>query len=83
MGWQPDLLEQRSSKSAYEWEQGPEPMRELLEWLAPPGALVCDPMAGVGTYGVAALKAGCRFLGCELDTGRAGTSAERLVAVPA
>jgi hypothetical protein len=81
MGWQPDLLEQRSSRSAYEWEQGPEPMRELLEWLAPPGALVCDPMAGVGTYGVAALKAGCRFLGCELDTGRAGTSAERLAAV--
>jgi hypothetical protein len=80
MGWHGDLLTQHAGPydRVYEWEQDPDPMRELVEWLAPPGALVCDPMVGVGTYGLAALKAGCRFIGCELDTERATTAATRL-----
>lgn len=32
-----------------------------------PGALVLDPFAGSGTTGVAALKSGRRFVGCEID----------------
>src|SRR5512136_3132269 len=34
---------------------------------AAPGDLVLDPFCGSGTTGVAALRAGCRFLGLEQD----------------
>jgi site-specific DNA-methyltransferase (adenine-specific) len=32
-----------------------------------PGSLILDPFAGSGTTGIAALRAGFRFLGMELD----------------
>jgi hypothetical protein len=78
--WHRDIVETKSHPSArsYGWEQDEAAMGELIAWLAPPGAVVCDPMAGVGTYGTAALKAGCRFIGCELDTSRAESCAARL-----
>ena len=36
-----------------------------VRYLTPAGGLVCDPFAGSATVGVAALKSGRRFLGCE------------------
>lgn len=40
-------------------------LRELCR-IAPPGGLVCDPFAGSGATGVAALASGRRFLGSEM-----------------
>lgn len=43
----------------------------LLRWLVrlvtPPGGAVCDPFAGSGTTGVAAVAEGFGFVGCEID----------------
>ncbi len=35
--------------------------------LVPPGAVVCDPFAGSGTFLVAAQEAGHQWIGCELE----------------
>ncbi|MGO4413294.1 site-specific DNA-methyltransferase [Cupriavidus sp. KB_39] len=40
--------------------------REVVR-LVPPGSVVCDPFAGSGTFLVAALDAGHRWIGCELE----------------
>ncbi len=41
-------------------------MQEIIK-LVPTGGLVCDPFAGSGSTGVAALLEGRRFVGCELS----------------
>ncbi len=43
-----------------------------------PGELVFDPFAGSGTTGIAALRTGRRFLGCEMDAGYADLASRRL-----
>ena len=35
----------------------------------PPGATVFDPFMGSGTTGVACVRTGCNFIGCEIDAG--------------
>lgn len=42
-------------------------MEALIRDFTQPGDLVCDPYAGSGTTGVAAMRAGRRFLGWEVD----------------
>lgn len=42
-------------------------MAALVADFTAPGALVCDPFAGTGTTGVAAVRLGRRFLGIERD----------------
>jgi len=49
---------------------------------AAPGDLVLDPFCGSGTTGVAALRAGCRFLGLEQDPGYVALAARRLRSEP-
>src|SRR5574340_1547620 len=44
-------------------------LERVLAASAAPGDLVLDPFSGSGTTGVAALRAGCRFLGIERDRG--------------
>lgn len=44
-------------------------MRFLIEWWSDPDETVCDPFMGSATVGVAALHAGRRFVGCEIDPG--------------
>jgi site-specific DNA-methyltransferase (adenine-specific) len=45
---------------------------------AAPGDLVLDPFSGSGTTGVAAVQAGCRFLGMERDPAYVDLAARRL-----
>jgi len=53
-------------------------LERVLAASAAPGDLVLDPFAGSGTTGVAALAAGCRFLGLERDRAYAELAARRL-----
>jgi site-specific DNA-methyltransferase (adenine-specific) len=57
-------------------------LERVLAASAAPGDLVLDPFAGSGTTGVAALAAGCRFLGLERDPEYARLAARRLRAGP-
>jgi len=43
-----------------------------------PGDLIFDPFAGSSTTGVAAIRHGRRFIGCELDNGFISISKNRL-----
>lgn len=43
-----------------------------------PGVVVLDPFSGSGTTGVAAVKAGCSYVGFELDADQVTASTERI-----
>ena len=53
-------------------------LERLVAASAAPGDLVLDPFAGSGTSGVAALRAGCRFLGVEREAAYLDLAARRL-----
>lgn len=53
-------------------------LERVLAASAAPGDLVLDPFSGSGTTGVAALRAGCRFLGMERDGSYVELAARRL-----
>jgi len=55
-------------KSNHSWEQGLDEAIHYLQALVPAGSMVVDPCLGSGTTGVAALRCGMRFQGCEIDT---------------
>lgn len=58
----------------------PELLMDQLVRIVPPGGVVCDPFAGSATTGVSALRAGLRFIGCELSPGYYEVARERLAA---
>jgi hypothetical protein len=51
---------------------------KAVRLVSAPGDLIADPFAGSGTTGVAALRLGRRFVGCELDEAHFRTTCERL-----
>lgn len=53
-------------------------MRYLACLVTPPGGLLLDLFVGSGTTGVAALRAGFRFLGCEREAEHADTARRRV-----
>jgi 16S rRNA G966 N2-methylase RsmD len=57
----------RPEKAHHEWAQGIEEVAYLIERLTEPGETVCDPFAGSGAFGRAALSLGRRFLGVDVD----------------
>jgi site-specific DNA-methyltransferase (adenine-specific)/modification methylase len=56
-------------------------LRRLVAWGSRPGDLVLDPFMGVGSTGAAALAAGRRFVGMEIDPAYADAAARRLGAI--
>ena len=52
--------------------------RQMIRELTPAGGCVVDLFMGSGTTGVAAVTAGRRFIGCELDPGYYATAKERI-----
>ncbi len=66
------------AKHLHPWEQSIGPVQSLVEHCSRPGELVLDPMMGSGTTGVAALRLGRRFIGCDVDPQAARTSIDRL-----
>jgi DNA modification methylase len=67
-----------AEKELFDWQQPVGPARYLVERMTPPDGLVVDPMLGVGSFGLAALESGRRFVGVELDADRFRTAKERL-----
>ncbi len=55
----------------------PLPLMDALVQVCPPGT-VLDPFTGSGTTGVAALRAGRRFVGCEREAAYYDIASERL-----
>ena len=58
----------------------PEPLMDQLVRIVPPGGTVLDPFCGSGTTGVSALRAGLRFIGCEMSAGYFDVARARLEA---
>lgn len=54
-------------KPLHVWQQPLAPHLYFLSALLDAGGLVCDPFAGSGTTGEAAMRNGLRFDGCEAD----------------
>ena len=48
----------------------------------PAGGGVLDPFMGSGTTGVAALRHGCGFVGCEIDAEYYATAERRILGLP-
>ncbi len=82
LGWMQDTLvsEGRGERSVsdHPWRQALGPFVTLVETFSRPGELVVDPCCGQGTTGVAALRAGRRFLGVDIDPAAIELSAEAL-----
>jgi site-specific DNA-methyltransferase (adenine-specific) len=79
-----NVLPMASDNSAKDHGHGAATPMEICAWwtryICPPGGVVCDPFAGSGTMGLAALAYGCQFIGIEkLDaSGYYPTAATRL-----
>lgn len=77
--WHEDVLPgSRRDKGLYAWQQAADPAAYLIERLSPNGGVVLDPFTGSGTYGLAALEAGRRFVGVEADAKRFDLATDRL-----
>jgi 16S rRNA G966 N2-methylase RsmD len=77
--WHPDMLDASSrAKDRYRWEQDPNPTKMLIDALSPEGGTVLDPFTGTGSYGIAALQMGRKFIGVESDADRFQKASERL-----
>ena len=73
-------VDRRDGRSVHPTQKPTELMVELIELFTNPGDIVLDPFAGSGTTGVACLRLGRRFIGCELSPQYAAIARERLAA---
>lgn len=81
-GWLTDLVTSDNvDKRFHEWGQSEGGMGVLIDRLTKPGDLVCDPFLGAGTTGVAALRLGRRFLGCDTDPEAVKVASDRCARV--
>jgi hypothetical protein len=78
IGWHEDTTPASVAQKSYRWQQDAAPAAYLIEALTKQGDTVCDPFAGVGSYGEAAIGLGREFIGCEADRGRFEKAVERL-----
>jgi site-specific DNA-methyltransferase (adenine-specific) len=78
--WLRDTLTLTSApdKALHPWQQSLDAPRYIVDLLSSPGGLVCDPCVGSGTFGVAALEAGRRFVGVDVDAVTLGVAERRL-----
>ena len=60
------MASDKNEKDFHKWGQSVSGMDEILQRFALPGQTVLDPFCGAGTTGIAAIKRGCFFHGCEL-----------------
>lgn len=81
--WFTDVFRSGSvEKSDHPWQQSESGMADIIDHLTSPGMLILDPFAGSGTTGVAAVRLGRRFLGCDVDPAAIVQAQRRLDALP-
>ena len=66
------------TRPLHPWQQALAPVRHWVLMVSEPGEVVFDPFCGSGTTGVAALAAGRRFLGGDIEAGNVETTRTRL-----
>ena len=71
---------QRVHRPSHPCEKPVALLRMGVELCTGPGDLVCDPFAGIGSTGVAAVEAGRRFLGVEIDPRHCAVAETRVAA---
>jgi 16S rRNA G966 N2-methylase RsmD len=81
--WTGDLISyewQQSARSAmaHKWQQETSPLEKLIKVMTEAGDLVLDPCCGSGTSGVAALRTGRHFAGCDNDPAAIEAATRRL-----
>lgn len=58
------------AKVLHEWEQSPVEAEHVIKGLTLENQIVVDPCMGAGTFGIAALRQGRKFVGFEIDEER-------------
>ena len=66
------------TRPLHPWQQAVEPIAHWVQMVSEPGEVVFDPCMGSGTTGVAAIGAGRRFLGGDIDPAHVETTRRRL-----
>lgn len=74
----PDVLAFKRVRGGYPTEKPVELLDVLIRQSSDPGELVIDPFAGSGATGVAAVAAGRRFLGCDVQADAVAAANERI-----
>lgn len=54
-------------RDLHKWQQQLSGWQMLTDAVCKPGQIICDPFIGSGTSALAALKAECFFIGCDID----------------
>lgn len=75
-----DLLSCKRVSKGYPTEKPVELIETFIRQSAKIGELVIDPFLGSGSTGVAALRHGCRFMGCDISPKSIATAMPRLSA---
>lgn len=70
-----------NDKRFHDWGQSESGMMDLIERFSRPNDVILDPFCGGGTTGVAALAAGRRFIGADIDQEAIATTEQRLVEI--
>lgn len=73
----PDVIQQARVRNGYPTEKPVEVSEVLIKQSTQPGELVIDPFCGSGSTGVAALRNGRRFAGCDLSESAIRLTRER------
>jgi site-specific DNA-methyltransferase (adenine-specific) len=75
----PDVWKiRRIVKAAYPTQKPTELFELMMRGSASAGAVVCDPFLGSGSSAIAALRCGCRFVGCDISARAMEFSRERI-----
>ena len=74
----PDILTEKRVYRGYPTEKPPRVSEILIGQSTQPGELVCDPFMGSASVGVAALRLGRSFTGCDLNPEALQLAQERL-----
>ena len=67
-----------NDKNHHHWGQSETGMANIIERITQPGQTIVDPFLGAGTTGLAAIRLGRRFIGCDIDPEHVGTARLRI-----